>query len=100
GVNGLQVDGNDVLAVDLAASNLIKEIRDGKGPRFLHAITYRFKGHVSVDPATYRDGDEVVRALEDDPMLGMKIPKEEVEKVRIEVQAEVKKALEAASAAP
>ena len=100
GVDGLQVDGNDVLAVDLAASNLIKEIRDGKGPRFLHAVTYRFKGHVSVDPATYRDGEEVSRALEDDPMLGIDIPKREIDRIRLEVQAEVKRALEAASAAP
>ena len=47
-----------------------RAIRDGEGPQFLHAITYRFKGHVSVDPATYRDGEEVARALENDPIAG------------------------------
>ena len=100
GVAGVEVDGNDVLAVDLAASKLIKEIRKGKGPKFLHAITYRFKGHVSVDPATYRDGEEVARALEDDPMLRIKVSKAEIAKIQAEVQAEVKKALEVAAAAP
>ncbi|HLX82178.1 MAG TPA: thiamine pyrophosphate-dependent dehydrogenase E1 component subunit alpha [Burkholderiales bacterium] len=100
GVDGVEVDGNDALAVDAAAAALVKKVRAGKGPRFLHAITYRFKGHVSVDPATYRDGEEVSRALEDDPMLGIKIPKREIDRIKAEVRAEVKKALEVASAAP
>jgi TPP-dependent pyruvate/acetoin dehydrogenase alpha subunit len=39
------------------------------GPRLLHAVTYRFKGHVSVDPGTYRDPAEVQAALADDPLL-------------------------------
>jgi pyruvate dehydrogenase E1 component alpha subunit len=100
GVDGVEVDGNDVAAVDAASASLVKEIRAGKGPRFLHAITYRFKGHVSVDPATYRDGGEVARALEDDPMLRVKIPEEEIGRIQLEVQAEVKKAVQVASAAP
>jgi TPP-dependent pyruvate/acetoin dehydrogenase alpha subunit len=102
GVPGLEVDGNDVFAVDLASSSLIGKIRKGKGPQFLHAVTYRFKGHVSVDPATYRDGEEVARALEDDPMLRFKgkLPKAEAERIQKEVQSEVKAALESASSAP
>ena len=104
GVNGIEVDGNDVLAVDLAASKLIREIRKGKGPKFLHAITYRFKGHVSVDPATYRDGEEVARALENDPIkvfvqnCGLK--KEELKKIQKQTNEEVAKALQVAAAAP
>jgi pyruvate dehydrogenase E1 component alpha subunit len=107
GVDGVEVDGNDVFAVDLASSNLIKEIRDGKGPKFLHAITYRFKGHVSVDPATYRDGEEVARALEDDPiaafvrkLLASGTEKSELAKIQKQVDEEVAAALRAAAAAP
>jgi acetoin:2,6-dichlorophenolindophenol oxidoreductase subunit alpha len=102
GIDGVEVDGNDVIAVDAAASALVEKIRSGAGPQFLHAITYRFKGHVSVDPATYRDGEEVARALEDDPLLAVeqKIPKEDAARIRAAVDVEVKKALEAASAAP
>ena len=102
GVDGVEVDGNDVFAVDLAAASLVKEIREGKGPKFLHAVTYRFKGHVSVDPATYRDGEEVARALENDPMLGIegRISKGDISRIRTETDAEVKKALEIAAAAP
>jgi len=69
GVHARRVDGNDVSAVSQAAAELVDEIRRGLGPRLLHAVTYRFKGHVSVDPGTYRDADEVAAALRDDPLL-------------------------------
>jgi pyruvate dehydrogenase E1 component alpha subunit len=68
GVPALTVDGMDVVAVWQAAGELIADIRAGKGPRLLHARTYRFKGHVSVDPATYRDPAELAAALEGDPL--------------------------------
>ena len=102
GVEGVEVDGNDVFAVDSASSSLIQKIKSGEGPKFLHAITYRFKGHVSVDPATYRDGEEVARALEDDPLLRMegRISKEARLKIQSEVEAEVRQALEVAARAP
>lgn len=64
-----QVDGNDVQAVSDAAARLINDIRSGSGPRLLHALTYRQKGHVSVDPATYRDPQEVAQALTTDPIV-------------------------------
>lgn len=68
GIPAVQIDGNDVLAVHAAAGELVQAVRDGRGPRLLHAITYRVKGHVSVDPAAYRDQGEVARALQDDPV--------------------------------
>jgi pyruvate dehydrogenase E1 component alpha subunit len=102
GVPGEQVDGNDVIAVDAATAKLVAEVRAGKGPRFLHAITYRFKGHVSVDPATYRDGEEVARALQDDPLKRVwgLITVGDVERIHREAEEEVRKALAAAAAAP
>ena len=63
----VKVDGNDVEAVDAAAARLVAEIRAGGGPRLLHAMTYRFKGHVSVDPATTATRPRSRRA-EDDPL--------------------------------
>ncbi len=102
GVDGVEVDGNDVFAVDSAVASLVEKIRAGGGPQFLHAVTYRHKGHVSVDPASYRDGEEVARALEDDPILRFegRISKEDEARIRNEVQFEVKAALESAAAAP
>ena len=102
GVPGVEVDGNDVFAVDRETEKLIREIRAGAGPRFLHAITYRFKGHVSVDAAAYRDGAEVSRALENDPLLlaARQISETAARSVLEEADQEVKRALKAAAAAP
>ncbi|GAB1386902.1 thiamine pyrophosphate-dependent dehydrogenase E1 component subunit alpha [Melaminivora sp.] len=69
GIEAVQVDGNDVLAVSQAAERLISAIRAGAGPRLLHAQTYRLKGHVSVDPAHYRDPAELAQAQLNDPLL-------------------------------
>jgi acetoin:2,6-dichlorophenolindophenol oxidoreductase subunit alpha len=101
GVPGEEVDGNDVFAVDAAAGRLISRIRNGDGPQFLHAVTYRFRGHVSVDPAAYRDGEEVSRALQNDPLA---IAAKQINglvgaRILNEAQNEVARAVEAASKA-
>jgi len=102
GVAGARVDGNDVFIVDRVAAELIAEIRKGKGPRFLHAVTYRFKGHVSVDAAAYRDGAEVSRALQNDPLTiaAKALDHETVQRIQREAEAEVRRALDAAASAP
>lgn len=102
GVPGEEVDGNDALAVDAAAARLAAKVRAGAGPQFLHAITYRFKGHVSVDPAAYRDGEEVSRALQNDPLMAMerRLEPSAVTRIQAEAEDEVKRALEVAAAAP
>ena len=106
GVPGSAVDGNDVFAVERIARSLIERIRDGAGPQFVHAITYRVKGHVSVDPASYRDGEEVARALEDDPipaaakrLLGMGARQADLDAIVAAAQSEVAEAVRLASAA-
>ncbi|MEO7403618.1 MAG: thiamine pyrophosphate-dependent dehydrogenase E1 component subunit alpha [Burkholderiales bacterium] len=68
GIESVRCDGNDVEEVDAAARTLIASVRGGGGPRLLHAVTYRQKGHVSVDPASYRDPSELAKALESDPI--------------------------------
>lgn len=69
GIDVESIDGNDVEAVDDAAARLTESIRRGFGPLLLHARTYRFKGHVSVDPGTYREQDEVDQAMCHDPII-------------------------------
>ena len=102
GVPGMEVDGNDVIQVHGISRNLMEKIRSGEGPQFLHAITYRFKGHVSVDPASYRDGEEVSRALENDPLklVEKRIAAGEAASIRKAAEEEVRQALAAAAAAP
>ncbi len=67
-----QVDGNDVVAVHAAAAPLVAQVRAGHGPLLLHALTYRVKGHVSVDPAAYRDPQELADALLTDPIARLR----------------------------
>jgi pyruvate dehydrogenase E1 component alpha subunit len=100
GVPGVQVDGNDALAVDAASRELVAKVRKGGGPQFLHAVTYRFKGHVSVDPATYRNGEEVDRALQNDPLAALDLAEADKKALMKEAEEEVQRALAAAAAAP
>jgi pyruvate dehydrogenase E1 component alpha subunit len=99
------VDGNDVEAVDAAAAWLVAQARRG-GPALLHAITYRFKGHVSVDPGRYRDPLEVERARADDPLLRARSRlaslglDDEAQRIVDAARVEVDAALAAAEAAP
>ncbi len=62
GIEGLQVDGNDVLAVHQATHKAIEKARDGGGPTLIEALSYRLGDHTTADDATrYRD-PEIVRA--------------------------------------
>lgn len=64
----VSVDGNDLLAMDAAAATLIERIRNGGGPHFLHAATYRLKGHVSRDPGLYRPKGELEARWDHEPV--------------------------------
>jgi TPP-dependent pyruvate/acetoin dehydrogenase alpha subunit len=44
-IEAVSVDGQDVRAVHEIASRLIRRARDGEGPAFLQADTYRYSGH-------------------------------------------------------
>ena len=72
GVSGVSVDGNDVVAVDAAAAQLLADVRGGIGPRLLHAKTYRWTGHTSTDAAAWRDPVEVSAAKAGCPIARLK----------------------------
>lgn len=107
GIPAEMVDGNDAWAVHEAAKALVADVRAGKGPRLLHAKTYRFKGHVSVDPASYRDPKELEAALLNDPfgvtarqLRDAGLSEARIEAIMAEARAEVAKAVQAAADAP
>ena len=69
GLPAEEVDGNDVLAVEATATSMIAAIRAGRGPRFLHAKTYRLTGHTGADTAPYRPAAEVAARRLEEPIL-------------------------------
>ena len=69
GIDGVQVDGNDVVAVFYAVHQAMKKARAGKGATLIEAITYRLSDHTTADDATrYRDSQEVKAAWELEPV--------------------------------
>lgn len=59
GIEGVRVDGNDVLAVFEAMYRAVEKARNGGGPTLIEAMTYRTCGHYSGDPGGYREESEV-----------------------------------------
>jgi pyruvate dehydrogenase E1 component alpha subunit len=53
------VDGMDVVAVESVARRAAESVREGEGPYFIEAKTYRFRAHSMFDAELYRDKAEV-----------------------------------------
>lgn len=60
GIEGHQVDGQDVLAVNALAQDLVHRARKGEGPFFIELMTYRYHGHHvgDINRNYYRSKDE------------------------------------------
>ncbi|MFB6145875.1 MAG: pyruvate dehydrogenase (acetyl-transferring) E1 component subunit alpha [Candidatus Nanohaloarchaea archaeon] len=68
GMDGIQVDGNDVLAVVKAVGEAMEKARNGE-PVLVEAVTYRLADHTTSDDSTrYRDEDEVEEWKQHDPI--------------------------------
>jgi pyruvate dehydrogenase E1 component alpha subunit len=67
GMTSMTVDGQDVEAVYKTTQKALKHARDGEGPVFLLAATYRLTGHYVGDPQVYRPKEELreVRQTQD-----------------------------------
>ena len=63
------VDGMSVWTVREAAARAIAHARDGNGPYFVEAITYRFVGHSRSDPGAYRPEGELDEWKLRDPIV-------------------------------
>ncbi len=62
GFEGLQVDGNDVVAVRYAVDQALQKARNGGGPTLIEAVTYRLCNHTTADDATRYQSEEDVKA--------------------------------------
>ena len=109
GFPGVEVDGNDVLAVYSAASEAVARARAGEGPTLIESVTYRMSFHNTTDnPSLYEDPKQRDDASRRDPIdrvvrylaqRGLWDDQRDHE-TRASVRAEVDAALEKAAAFP
>jgi len=70
GMEGIRVDGNDVLAVYRAAKEAVDRARAGQGPTLIEAVTYRMGPHSSSDDASrYTPKEELEAWRRKDPLV-------------------------------
>nr|WP_174278091.1 pyruvate dehydrogenase (acetyl-transferring) E1 component subunit alpha [Goekera deserti] len=73
GFPGVRVDGNDVLAVLAVTRAALARAREGSGPTFIEAFTYRMGAHTtSDDPTRYRMASELEEWKLRDPIARLK----------------------------
>jgi pyruvate dehydrogenase E1 component alpha subunit len=109
GIEGRQVDGNDVIAVRHAVGAALDKARAGGGPTLIEALTYRLGDHTTADDASrYRDADEVRQQWAFEPIVRLRHylarigiwAKENEEALQHECAAEVNRAVDAYLAIP
>ena len=73
GMPAQDVDGNDVVEVWSAAGEAIERAREGRGPSFIEAATYRIQGHLEAEAlflqgGKYREDAEIEAWKAKDPI--------------------------------
>jgi pyruvate dehydrogenase E1 component alpha subunit len=100
---GIQVDGNDVLAVYSAAKEAIDRARSGGGPSFIENVTYRMMMHTTADdPKRYRKDEEVEGWKKKDPIQRFQkylkskglLSDQKIEELEAQIKAEIQQAVE------
>lgn len=109
GMPSIIVDGNDVFAVYEGMKEAVERARQGGGPTFLEAKTYRIKGHFVGDPEMYRTREEVKEQYDNnDPIKNFEkralqdnlLTKKEMEAIKAEVEKAIEDSLEFARKSP
>ncbi|MFW6189741.1 MAG: pyruvate dehydrogenase (acetyl-transferring) E1 component subunit alpha [Planctomycetota bacterium] len=96
------VDGMDFFKMQSVAERSIQRARSGKGPSFIEAECYRYRGHSMSDPADYRTEEEVEYWKSRDPIPKIKktikhdfeVGDEEFEEVDQRIRQELEEAVE------
>lgn len=68
GIEGLTIDGNNLVEVFNAVSHFNGECRAGRGPVLIESLTYRWMGHSKSDAQVYRTKEEIKQWVERDPI--------------------------------
>jgi len=108
GFPGESVDGNDVIACYEVVKKYVDRARNGGGPGLIAFETYRLRGHYEGDPAVYRPKGEAEEWWKKDPIpryqkklmeMGV-LTEADVNRIDVEVKAEVDEAAEAGLKVP
>src|SRR5919202_3623022 len=109
GFPGIEVDGNDVLAVYEAAKGAFERARRRDGPTLIEAKTYRITAHSSDDDdRRYREREEIEGWRQKDPIARLEkylmenglLDEERREEISDRIEAEVVEASDYAEQAP
>ena len=107
GIPGVSIDGNNVLEVYETTKVAVERARQGEGPTFIEARTYRWKGHSKSDRQAYRTKEEVREWMNRDPIKFLekylreeKVKDEELENIKKQVEREIEEAIEFALKSP
>ncbi len=109
GFPGVQVDGNDFIAVYRAVQEARQRAIAGKGPTLIEAVTFRMGPHsTSDDPSRYRKQEEVASWRAKDPIEHLRdflvakkwIDEAGIDKIEEETKQQVQEAIEAAEKSP
>lgn len=108
GMEGVEVDGMDVLAVRDAAKEAVKRARAGEGPTLIEALTYRFRGHSLADPDELRPPEEKDTWMARDPIKRLAAylveqnlaTQQELSDIDKKVQTQIDEAVEYAESSP
>jgi 2-oxoisovalerate dehydrogenase E1 component alpha subunit len=74
GFPGVRVDGNDVLASYAVSKAALQRAREGQGPTFVEAYTYRMGAHTTTDdPTRYRLSEDLEHWKLKDPIQRVKV---------------------------
>lgn len=105
---GEKVDGMDVIDVYEAVRKAVHRAREGRGPTYIEALTYRYRGHSISDPGTYRSEQEKKIWQERDPIPNFArwlteeghAAQEEIEAIEAEEKKRIESAIEFAEQSP
>jgi len=109
GIDGIQVDGNDLFAVMTATQEAAVKARSGGGPTLIEGVTFRFGPHTTADdPTKYRTEEEIEPWKPLDPFVRLRLYlkekglwSEEVEqRFTEEAQKQIDEAVKEAEAVP
>ncbi|NVJ65006.1 MAG: pyruvate dehydrogenase (acetyl-transferring) E1 component subunit alpha [Gammaproteobacteria bacterium] len=109
GIEGIQVDGNDIIAVKAVSEYAIEKARNGGGPTVIESVTYRLCDHTTADDASrYDDAKVKDEAWKNEPMARLRKyleankawSEKDEEKMNAEIAKEVEAAVEEYMAIP